>query len=227
MDVELVQQAGTDAMVCRAARVSTLGKEFPEINDMKDRGLINFLMRDRHGSPFEHGIFTFRISAPIFVVREFMRHRAGMSYNEESGRYKELEPVFYVPSDKRPLVQVGKAGAYDFKMGTFGQWWTAEESMRTAYVTSWDMYQRMLAEGIAREVARSVLPVGTFSNFYVSCNPRSLMHLLSLRTKSHDATYKSFPQVEMQMVADQIEAEFKRLMPVTHEMFTKHGRVTP
>ncbi|WP_079249105.1 FAD-dependent thymidylate synthase [Streptomyces sp. IMTB 2501] len=227
MDVELVQQLATDEMICMAARVSTIGNQVQDYDDKRNRGLIGFLMRDRHGSPFEHGTFTFRISAPIFVVREFMRHRAGMSYNEESGRYKELEPVFYVPSDKRPLVQFGKAGAYDFKLGTFGQWWTTDEAMRTAYAVAWEQYQHMLAEGIAREIARSVLPVGTFSTFYVTCNPRSLMHFLSLRAKSDDAKYKSFPQVEIQMVADQMEAEFKRLMPVTHEMFAKHGRVAP
>ncbi|MFJ7901921.1 FAD-dependent thymidylate synthase [Streptomyces sp. NPDC096198] len=227
MDVELVQQLATDDMICMAARVSTIGNKVQERDEQKDRGLINYLMRDRHGSPFEHGALTFRISAPIFVVREFMRHRAGMSYNEESGRYRQLEPVFYIPDDKRPLVQVGKAGAYDFKLGTFGQWWTTDEAMRTAYAVAWEQYQHMLAEGVAREVARSVLPVGTYSTFYVTCNPRSLMHFLSLRTKTDDATYKSFPQVEIQMVADQMEDEFKRLMPMTHAVYVEHGRVAP
>ncbi|MGK5626972.1 FAD-dependent thymidylate synthase [Streptomyces sp. URMC 123] len=227
MDVELVQQLATDKVICMAARVSTIGNKVQDYDQGKDRGLINFLMRDRHGSPFEHGTFTFRISAPIFVVREVMRHRAGMSYNEESGRYRELEPVFYIPAGDRPLVQVGKAGQYDFEQGTFQQWFVASEAARTAYVTAWESYQSMLAAGIAREVARSVLPVGTFSTFYVTCNPRSLMHFLSLRTKSDTARYKSFPQVEIQMVADQMEAEFKRLMPITHEMFVKHGRVAP
>ncbi|MFD7017181.1 FAD-dependent thymidylate synthase [Streptomyces sp. NPDC059928] len=227
VDVELVQHLATDEMVCMAARVSTIGRKVQDRDAEKDQGLISFLIRDRHGSPFEHGSFTFRISAPIFVVREFMRHRAGMSYNEESGRYRELEPVFYVPAGDRPLVQVGKAGQYTFKPGTFEQWFVASESTRTAYATAWESYQGMLAAGVAREVARSVLPVGIFSTFYVTCNPRSLMHFLSLRTKGDDATYKSFPQVEMQMVADQLEEQFQRLMPTTHQAFVKHGRVAP
>lgn len=227
MDVELVQQLATDEMICMAARVSTIGSKVRDYDEKKNQGLINFLMRDRHGSPFEHGSFTFRISAPIFVVREFMRHRAGMSYNEESGRYKELEPVFYVPAGDRPLVQVGKAGQYDFEPGTYRQYMRTNLCLREAYEATWESYRGMLVAGVAREVARSVLSVGIFSTFYVTCNPRSLMHFLSLRTKSDNATYKSFPQVEIQMVADQMEAEFKRLMPVTHETFVKHGRVAP
>ncbi|WP_327378588.1 FAD-dependent thymidylate synthase [Streptomyces sp. NBC_01216] len=227
MDVELVQQLANDEMVCMAARVSTIGNKAQSYTREKNRGLINFLVRDRHGSPFEHGSFTFRICAPIFVVREFMRHRAGMSYNEESGRYKELEPVFYIPAGDRPLVQFGKAGAYDFKPGTFRQALVASEAMRMAYTEAWTQYQAMLDQGIAREVARSVLPVGTFSTFYVTCNPRSLMHFLSLRTKSDHARYKSFPQVEIQMVADQMEEHFKTYMPITHETFVQHGRVAP
>ncbi|MFE3579427.1 FAD-dependent thymidylate synthase [Streptomyces vinaceus] len=227
MDVELVQQLAADEMVCMAARVSTIGNTPQTYTREKNAGLINFLMRDRHGSPFEHGSFTFRISAPIFVCREFMRHRAGMSYNEESGRYRELEPVFYVPPGNRPLVQVGRAGKYDFQPGTFRQDLVAGEALRMAYTEAWTQYQTMLGEGIAREVARTVLPVGTYSTFYVTCNPRSLMHFLSLRTKSDGATYKSFPQVEIQMVADQMEEHFKTHMPMTHDTFVKHGRVAP
>ncbi|MGW5397776.1 FAD-dependent thymidylate synthase [Streptomyces sp. NPDC003952] len=227
MDVELVQQLATDEMVCTAARVSTTGGKVQPATREKDAGLINFLMRDRHGSPFEHGTFTFRISAPIFVVREFMRHRAGMSYNEESGRYRELEPVFYVPSGDRALVQVGKAGAYDYKPGTFRQALVVGESLRMAYTEAWTQYQAMLGEGVAREIARSVLPVGTFSTFYVTCNPRSLMHFLSLRTKSDHAVYPSFPQAEIETVADRMEEHFKAQMPMTHETFVQHGRVAP
>ncbi|MFD9563414.1 FAD-dependent thymidylate synthase [Streptomyces sp. NPDC059994] len=227
MDVELVQQLANDDMVCMAARVSTTGGTVQTSTREKNAGLINYLMRDRHGSPFEHGSFTFRISAPIFVVREFMRHRAGMSYNEESGRYRELEPVFYVPAGDRPLVQVGRAGRYDFKAGTFRQALVTGEALRMAYTEAWTQYQAMLNEGVAREIARSVLPVGTFSTFYVTCNPRSLMHFLSLRTKSDDATFQSFPQVEIQMVADQMEEHFKTCMPTTHETFVRNGRVAP
>src|SRR4051794_29876729 len=125
MTVELVRASASDSDVLFAARVSTQGEQTLESaragdaagNEKRDRGLINYLMRDRHGSPFEHNSMTFYVQAPIFVFREFMRHRIA-SYNEESGRYRELRPVFYVPASDRKLVQVGKPGAYDFLPGT-------------------------------------------------------------------------------------------------------------
>src|SRR5699024_5671345 len=96
----------------------------------RDKGLIRFLMRDRHGSPFEHNSFTFYVEAPIFVFREFMRHRTA-SYNEESGRYREMRPVFYVPSADRNLIQIGKPGAYVFEPGTEEQHAVVDEAVRT------------------------------------------------------------------------------------------------
>ena len=131
MTVELVQSMGSDEMVAMSARVSTgAGASTPE----KDAGLINYLMRDRHGSPFEHNAFTFYIEAPIFVFREFMRHRIA-SYNEESGRYKELEPVFYVPDMKRKLIQKGKPGAYEFELGDLNHLTTVYRSTYRAVIT--------------------------------------------------------------------------------------------
>jgi thymidylate synthase (FAD) len=103
--VELVKHAASDADVIWAARVSTIGEQSrAEIDAEPDRsaGLINFLMRGRHGTPFEHSSMTFYVQAPIFVFRDFMRHRT-FSYNEESGRYRQLDPVFYVPGPDRPL----------------------------------------------------------------------------------------------------------------------------
>src|SRR3954471_18804199 len=120
MTVELVRSSAQDADVLFASRVSTFGEQsLDEVNADASRseGLIRFLMRDRHGSPFEHNSMTFYVQAPIFVFREFMRHRIA-SYNEESGRYRELRPVFYVPGPQRRLRQVGKPGAYEFLEGT-------------------------------------------------------------------------------------------------------------
>ena len=95
--VELIDSMASDLSVVRSAKVSTVGDlSTLESDAEKSAGLINFLMRDRHGTPFEHNSMTFFVSAPIFVFREFHRHRIA-SYNEESGRYKKLQPVFYVP----------------------------------------------------------------------------------------------------------------------------------
>ncbi len=228
--VELVKQNAADSDVLWAARVSTAGEQsLEEISKDPERskGLINYLMRDRHGSPFEHNSMTFLVSAPIFVFREFMRHRVGWSYNEESGRYRELQPVFYVPAADRRLVQEGRPGKYRFVEGTPGQHKAAREAMEEAYRQSYAAYRRMLAEGIAREVARSVLPVGLFSSMYATCNARSLMHFLGLRTQHELAAVTSFPQREIEMVAELMEAEWARLMPLTHAAFNANGRQAP
>ncbi|MER5754330.1 FAD-dependent thymidylate synthase [Streptomyces sp. NPDC002088] len=217
--------AGSDAKICKAARVSTLGSAAAESGEA--RGLINYLMKNRHGSPFEHGQMSFLVHAPIFVAREFMRHRAGWSYNETSGRYSELEPVFYVPQRYRPLVQEGKAGEYNFVQGTDDQYGITRWEHEQAYRVAWSAYQRMLKAGVAREVARNVLPVGTFTAFYATCNPRSLMHFLGLRTKSDDAAFKSFPQEEIERVALDMEVAFSNAFPLTYEAFVSNGRVCP
>jgi thymidylate synthase (FAD) len=178
-------------------------------------------------SPFEHNSMTFLISAPIFVFREFMRHRVGWSYNEESGRYRELQPVFYIPGPDRRLVQVGKAGHYRFEPGTAAQHELVDRVMVNAYRQAYDGYQAMLAAGVAREVARSVLPVGLYSSAYATCNARSLMHFLGLRTTHPAAAIKSSPQREIEMVAEKMEAEWARLMPLTHAAFNANGRIAP
>lgn len=230
--VELVRASAADSDVLFAARVSTLGEQTlgdaaagVEASD-RDRGLINYLMRDRHGSPFEHNSMTFYVQAPIFVFREFMRHRIA-SYNEESGRYRELRPVFYVPAPERKLVQVGKPGAYDFIDGTPEQTQIVDEATREASAHAFAAYQRMLDAGVAREVARIVLPLNTYSSMYVTMNARSLMNFLSLRTKVEGSHFPSFPQREIEMCAEKMEGLWATLMPMTHAAFAANGRVAP
>ncbi|MEU9595173.1 FAD-dependent thymidylate synthase [Streptomyces sp. NPDC048193] len=228
--VELVKSSATDSDVLFAARVSTVGEQ--SLDELKkdperSKGLINYLMRDRHGSPFEHNSMTFFISAPIFVFREFMRHRVGWSYNEESGRYRELQPVFYVPGAERKLVQQGRPGKYVFVEGTAEQHELVSRSMEDSYREAYRTYQEMLAAGIAREVARAVLPVGLYSSMYATCNARSLMHFLGLRTQHELAKVPSFPQREIEMVGEKMEEEWARLMPLTYAAFNANGRVAP
>ena len=228
--VELVKHSAADSDVLFAARVSTVGEQsLDELNKDPERskGLINYLMRDRHGSPFEHNSMTFFISAPILVFREFMRHRVGWSYNEESGRYRELQPVFYVPGTDRKLVQQGRPGKYVFVEGTPEQHEFVGSAMAESYRHAYRTYQDMLAQGVAREVARSVLPVGLFSSMYATCNARSLMHFLGLRTQHEQAAVPSFPQREIEMVGEKMEAEWAKLMPLTYAAFNANGRVAP
>ena len=229
VSVELIKASASDADVIWAARVSTAGEQsMDEIGEdpARSAGLINYLARERHGSPFEHTSMTFFISAPIFVFREFMRHRIA-SYNEESGRYRELKPVFYVPNQDRNLIQIGKTGAYEFVPGTQEQFDLTVAAMKDAYVVAYESYKKMLDAGIAREVARAVLPVATYSSMYVTMNARALMNFLSLRTAREGSHFPSYPQREIEMVAEKMEAEFAKLMPLTYAAFEKSGRVAP
>jgi len=227
--VELVRSSASDSDVVFAARVSTVGEQSLEDIDAdpaRSSGLINYLMRDRHGSPFEHNSMTFFVHAPIFVWREHMRHRIA-SYNEESGRYRELLPVFYVPDSDRPIIQSGKPGAYEFHQGSPEQFSLVDTCVRESCNQAYASYQEMLNAGIAREVARMVLPVTIYSSAYVTLNARSLMNFLSLRRKVDGSHFPSYPQREIEMVAEQYEAHFERLMPLTHAAFVAHGRVAP
>ena len=221
-----------DSDVLFAARVSTQGEQTLESASAgteateRDKGLINYLMRDRHGSPFEHNSMTFYVQAPIFVFREFMRHRIA-SYNEESGRYKELSPVFYVPGPERNLVQIGKTGHYEFIPGSAEQVALVEQESRTTSIQAYESYKRMLEAGVAREVARIVLPLNIYSSMYVTMNSRALMNFLSLRTSREGTHFPSFPQREIEMCAEKMEDAWAELMPYTYEAFNKNGRVAP
>ncbi|MFF9201199.1 FAD-dependent thymidylate synthase [Streptomyces sp. NPDC014986] len=149
------------------------------------------------------------------------------SYNEESGRYRELQPVFYVPDESRKLVQEGRPGKYRFVEGTAAQQELVGRVMQDSYRQAYEAYQEMLAAGVAREVARSTLPVGLYSSMYATCNARSLMHFLGLRTQHELAKVPSYPQREIEMVGEKMEAEWARLMPLTHAAFNANGRVAP
>jgi thymidylate synthase (FAD) len=206
----------SDLAVVNGARVS-FNQESQEMGE-RDAGLIRFLMRERHGSPFEHGYFRFLVKAPLFVVREHHRHRAGHSYNEWSGRYSKMEAEFYVPEFVR--TQVGKPGAYSFEPVDDETRELTRREIEENAVRAFETYERLLEEGVAKEIARSVLPLSTYTKYYWSCNPRSLMHFCSLR--NHEAA-----QYEIRQYADAAESFFARLMPITHEAFVAAGRVAP
>ncbi len=227
MDVELIDVMGNDVRVAKAAWVSTMTKPTEQEGDAKRvAGLINFLMRDRHGSPFESCVMQFRTTAPIFVWREHMRHRMA-SYNEQSGRYTKLEPVFYVPDRERNLIQTGQVGHYQFQPGTYEQHDEMNNIMKSSYRNIYDEYERMLNKGIAKEVARSVLPVSIYSTAYVTMNLRGLMNFLSLRNATADTTVPTHPQREIEMVAEQYEKYFEEKFPLVHASFVKNGRICP
>jgi thymidylate synthase (FAD) len=213
----LVQSNATDEMVAMAAWVSFDRDSEERLQDTaRMGGLINFLLREKHMSPFEHGSFTFKIDCPIFVAREFHRHRT-MAYNEVSGRYTEMKPRFYVPGDSRPVVQQGKAGQYYFVEDQKGLKF-AQDTIKVATHDAWIHYQFLLGEGVAKEVARMVLPTNLMTQFYATVNPRNLMHFLELRT-SPQALY------EIRQVAEDMEAVLKQQMPKTYAAWKNKDKI--
>lgn len=227
--VKLIAESASDIAVVQAMMVSTQGIDVlaREHSTESLEGRINFLMSNRHGTPFEHTFFKFFIDAPIFVFREFHRHRIGWSYNEESGRYTQLRPKFYLPGSERPIKQVGKAGAYEYVAGEPGEVDRLTATMAEECRTAYELYDMKIHNGVAKEVARMCLPVNIFSSMFASCNARSLMAFLSLRTKYAGAMFPSFPMREINMVADELEHHFAEHMPITHEAFSRYGRVCP
>ena len=226
--VKLIAHMGGDASIVQAARVSVQGEN--EIVMMepgaRDAGLINYLMREKHGSPFEAVVFKFYVKAPIFVFREFMRHRIA-SYNEISGRYSKLAPEFYIPNADRKLVNIGTSARPEFAPGTREQVIGTAARLESAYQDAWDAYEWFLEGGIANEVARMILPVGIMSQMYVTMNLRSIFNFLSLRIQDETAVHVSKPQREIEMVAQKMEAEVAKICPIAYKTFIEHGRVAP
>jgi thymidylate synthase (FAD) len=219
--VELIDSMGGLQRIVEAARVSTLGADAR--GSEESEGLVRYLFNNRHASPFEHVMFTFYVQAPIFVTREMLRHRIS-SFNEESGRYSEMKPLFYVPGEGRSLVQVGKVGAYNFVEGTPAQRDIMEACHESAYTVAYGCYTTMLEAGIAREVARNVLPVGLFSSLYYTANLRSLTNFLSLRVDwGTDAIDPSSPTYEIELVALEIGKYVQEKLPFVWDLFVANG----
>lgn len=169
------------------------------------------------------------VQAPIAVFREWHRHRIGQSYNEESGRYKVLEPLLYIPPPQRPLVQTGRPGHYTFEPGTREQYDRTVIALQRGHRLAYQIYLDLLADGVAKEVARGVLGVHIYSSMIVTLNPRSAMAFLSLRQQFDrpEAMFPSKPMWEIARCADAVEAALAFHFPMTHEAFVAAGRVSP
>jgi thymidylate synthase (FAD) len=215
--VRLDGSMATDLSVVNAARVSFARRK--EEMDESDEGLIRFLMRDRHGTPFEHNSFRFHIRTPIFVAREWFRHRVG-SFNEFSMRYAKATDDFYVPEPEDVRSQVGKPGAYSFEPVDEELAERTREELREVYDHAYETYTRLVEAGVARELARSVMPVGAYTEFFWTVNARALMNFVSLRAAET-------AQREIRRYADAVEQFFAQKMPVTHAAFVAANRVAP
>ncbi len=215
--VRLDDAMADDLSVVNGARVS-FARRKTEMEEA-DEGLIRFLMRDRHGSPFEHNAFRFHIRCPIFVAREWFRHRIG-SFNEFSMRYAKATDEFYVPAAEDVRTQVGKPGAYSFERVDADLAEEARTELEALYEEAYATYARLVEKGVARELARSVIPVGAYTQFYWTVNARALMNFVSLRNAE-------FAQLEIRRYAEAVERFFAQEMPVTHAAFVANDRTAP
>jgi thymidylate synthase (FAD) len=215
--VRLDEAMADDLSVVNGARVS-FAKHKTEMDD-SDGGLIRFLMRERHGTPFEHNAFRFHIRAPIFVAREWFRHRVG-SFNEFSMRYARATDDFYIPAPEDVRSQVGKPGAYSFEPVADDVAETTREELQQVYEAAYATYERLVELGVARELARAALPVGAYTEFYWTVNARALMNFLSLRNAET-------AQREIRRYAEACERFLAERMPITYEAFVAAGRRAP
>ena len=206
-----------DLSVVNAARVSFARRK--EAMDESDQGLVRFLLRERHGTPFEHNAFRFHVRCPIFVAREWFRHRVG-SFNEFSMRYARATDDFYLPDADDVRTQVGKPGAYSFEPVEDELAQRTRDELQAVYEHAYDTYEALVEAGVARELARAALPVGAYTEFFWTVNARALMNFVSLRAAEA-------AQREIRRYAEVVEGFLAELMPVTHAAFVAGGRVAP
>jgi len=209
--VRLVDMMGDDYSAVKAARVSYgQGLKTPE----RDKALIMYLMEHGHETPFEHIVFTFHVKTPLFVARQWFRHRIG-SFNEISQRYTEIkEEEFYIPSNIRVNVPEDRQKAVQIEDEQLLE--KVRSKMEGIFEESYRVYKDLLDMGVARELARVVLPLATYTQFYWTVNARSLMNFLSLRADSH-------AQWEIQQYALAIAEIFEKTCPWTYEAFVKYA----
>lgn len=204
--VALVQHVGDDKAIVNAARVSFGGDNSAPLNE-RDEKLIKYLLREKHGSPFEHNLLTFKIVCPIFVDRQMVRHRVGVSKNEISGRYVEVPERVYLPSQFRKQAKSNRQASVPDEAGVIDQG-QARDLWTEAWRGAYEAYQRLLALGVTREQARGVLPLAMYTESYYTFNVRSLLHFLELR--DHPGA-----QFETQLYAQALAELAEPLFPIT------------
>lgn len=223
----LMDSMGGEGSIVRRARVSTEGAgsiEIPQrVLEGSDLGLLKWLYKHKHGTPFEGVEFEWYFEVPVFVSRQIVKHRLS-SINEESGRYREMAGVFWIEPENRPMVQVGKTGDYNFQPGRPDQLEAMQSLERMTAEAQWTNYQKALAYGIAKENARKILPFTIYTSMYFKANLRSMLNFCSLRKDwGPDATHPSKAQFEIAMLTDIIAEEIKKKVPNVWDAFVASG----
>ena len=210
--VRLVDYLGSDARIVQSARVS-YGEGTKTIRE--DRGLINYLLRNDHTSPFEQVNFTFHIKMPIFVARQWIRHRTAR-LNEISGRYSIMPDEFYIPAGEHIAFQ-----SSDNKQGRMAEAVDVEtqtqvrELLKQDQERAYETYKTLLDMGIAREIARIDLPLSLYTQWYWQMDLHNLFHFLKLRLDPH-------AQFEIRVYAETILEIIKTVCPIACEAFEQH-----
>jgi thymidylate synthase (FAD) len=210
--VALLDHVGDDTSIVNAARVS-FGKRVEEMSD-KDAKLIRFLIRHQHGTPLEHNSQTFLVKCPMFVARQWHRHRVGISINEISGRYVEMQDEFYIPAEFRRQATHNRQASVEGEVPS-----GAQESYLLAVEAAYKSYRDLLEMGVAREQARAVLPLCTYTMFYWTCNLRSLLHFVELRDHA-DAQWEI--QQYAKAMLEQVRPVFPVAVSVWEEIHSNH-----
>lgn len=204
--LRLVASMGTDASIVNAARVSYTGQR--PVSD--DTALIRYLLRNEHMTPFEMVTFQFHVVAPLFVARQWMRHRTA-SINEQSARYSILEERFYIPSEDNVCLQstTNKQG----RDATIAQSSTLfVQKMRQLCADAYRLYEEALEAGISREICRMILPVNIYTQFYWQSNLRNIFHFIQLRADPH-------AQYEIQVYAKAMYNMVAAVCPIATKAF--------
>lgn len=208
--VRLVDSMGNDLSVVRNARVSYDAAWRAGSFTGSDRRLIKYLYTNGHNTPFESVQFTFEVKAPIFVLRQWHRHRT-QSYNELSARYRELPEEFYVPEPSKIGVQSkDNKQMRDLSHCENGE--IAAETIRKSNEKSFDTYRKLIAQGVPREIARSVLPLGTYSHMFTCVNLHNLFRFMNERLHEH-------AQYEIRVYAEAMLTLIENVVPVCTEIF--------
>ena len=211
-------------------REKTSREQQPELRGAGGRKVVNGKIVARIRSIEECGeeeVYDLEVESPHhnFVANGFVVHNC--SYSEESARYRQLRPLFYLTDEDRKITQIGKPMDYDLREGSDDLKREVNDRQAAVCYAAYANYQELLSKGVAREVARNCLPVNIMSTCMVTMNSRGLMNFLSLRHKSEDSSYDTNPLHEIDLVAQGYENTFKEYAPLTHEAFVKFGRVAP
>lgn len=211
--VRLVESMGSDLSIVRNARVSYDAEWRSGEDEGKDKKLLNYLLKNKHTSPFESCVFTFDVKAPIFIFRQWHRHRT-WSFNEISARYAELPNEIYVPE----LDQITTQSDSNKQMRTDVQNPSAkeiQELIRLQTTAAYSTYKALIEKGCPRELARSVLPVGTYSHMFATVDLHNLFHFLKLRLHPH-------AQYEIRVYGEAMLQLIEPIVPISVAAFREH-----